>query len=102
MDNGPELVSVALADWAEKRGVDLEFIQPGKPTQNSYIERFNRTFRHEVLDFYIFSSLREVREIVEDWLKQYNEQRPHESLGDLTPSEYLAINSPEISTFDWH
>ena len=102
MDNGPELVSVALADWAEKRGVDLEFIQPGKPTQNSYIERFNRTFRHEVLDFYIFSTLREVREIVEDWLKQYNEQRPHESLGDLTPSEYLAINSPGVSTFDWH
>ncbi|WP_043640964.1 integrase core domain-containing protein, partial [Desulfovibrio sp. TomC] len=102
MDNGPELVSMALADWAEKRGVDLEFIQPGKPTQNSYIERFNRTFRHEVLDFYIFSNLREVREIVEDWLKQYNEQRPHESLGDLTPSEYLAINSPEVSTFDWH
>jgi putative transposase len=102
MDNGPELVSVALADWAEKRGVDLEFIQPGKPTQNSYIERFNRTFRHEVLDFYIFSNLREVREIVEDWLKQYNEQRPHESLGDLTPTEYLAINSPEVSTFDWH
>ena len=102
MDNGPELVSVALADWAEKKGVDLEFIQPGKPTQNSYIERFNRTFRHEVLDFYIFSNLREVREIVEDWLKQYNEQRPHESLGDLTPSEYLAINSPEVSTFDWH
>jgi len=102
MDNGPELISVALADWAEQRGVVLEFIQPGKPTQNSYIERFNRTFRHEVLDFYVFSRLSEVREIVEDWLKQYNEQRPHESLGDLTPSEYLAFKSPEVSTFDWH
>jgi len=102
MDNGPEPISVALADWAERRGVELEYIQPGKPTQNSYIERFNRTFRHEVLDFYVFSRLSEVREIVEDWLKQYNEQRPHESLGDLTPSEYLAFNSPEVSTFDWH
>ena len=70
MDNGPEFVSVALADWAEKHGVKLEFIQPGKPTQNSYVERFNRTFRHEVLDFYVFGRLSEVREIVEDWLKQ--------------------------------
>ena len=102
LDNGPELVSVTLADWAERHGVDLEFIQPGKPTQNSYVERFNRTFRHEVLDFHVFSSLREVRDVVVDWLKQYNEQRPHESLGDLTPSEYLAKHSPDLSTFDWH
>lgn len=102
LDNGPELVSVALADWAERRGVALEFIQPGKPTQNSFIERFNRTYREEVLDFYIFSSLAEVREITQAWLRQYNEQGPHEALGDLAPSEYLAINSPEVSTFDWH
>ena len=73
MDNGPEFASVALADWAEKHGVKLEFIQPGKPTQNSYVERFNRTFRHEALDFYVFSRLSEVREIVENWLRQYNE-----------------------------
>lgn len=102
LDNGPELISVALADWAERRGVELEFIEPGKPTQNSFIERFNRTYREEVLDFYIFSSLAEVREITESWLRQYNEQRPHEALGNLAPSEYLAINSPEVSTFDWH
>ena len=100
MGNGPEFVSVALADWAEDHGVDREFIQPGKPTQNSYVERFKRTFRHEVLDFYIFSKLRETGEIEEDWMKQYSKQRPHASLGDLTPSEYLAINSPEVSTFD--
>jgi putative transposase len=80
----------------------LEFIQPGKPTQNSFIERFNRIFRDDVLYFYIFSSLNEVRKITENWLKQHNEQRSHESLGDLTPSEYLAIKSPELSTFDWH
>jgi putative transposase len=102
MDNGPELVSAALAEWAEKRGIELEFIQPGKPTQNSFIERFNRTFRDEVLDFYVFSRLSEVREITENWLKEYNEQRPHESLGDITPSEFLALKSPEVTTFDWH
>ena len=79
MDNGPEFVSVALDGWAEKRGVMLEFIQPGKPTQNSFVvERFNRTFREEVLDFYVFSWLNEVREITESWLRQYNEQKPHE------------------------
>jgi len=53
MDNGPELISIKLADWAEKNDVKMDFIKPGKPTQNSYIERFNRTYRNEVLDFYI-------------------------------------------------
>ena len=63
MDNGPELISVTLADWAERNGVELEFIQPGKPTQNSYIERFNKTFSNEGLDFYLFSTLSEVKHI---------------------------------------
>ncbi|BEQ13171.1 transposase [Desulfoferula mesophila] len=102
LDNGPELVSVAMAQWAEEHSIDLGFTQPGKPTQNSYIERFNRTYREEVLDLYIFSRLSEVREITDRWLKEYNEERPHESLGNLTPAEYLAINSPEVSTVDWH
>ncbi len=102
MDNGPEMVFVALDDWVKRRGVELEFIQPGKPTQNSFIERFNRIYREEVLDFYIFSSLAEVREITQAWLRQYNEQRSHEALGNLAPSEHLAINSPKVSTFDWH
>ncbi len=63
LDNGPELVSVALAEWAESHGVELDFIEPGKPTQNSFIERFNRTYRNEVLDFYVFRTLEEVREV---------------------------------------
>lgn len=103
MDNGPELTSVRLADWAEEHGVLLEFIKPGKPTQNSFIERFNRTYREEVLDAYVFNSLSEVREITEKWLIEYNEERPHESLGNLTPAEYLATHqNPEVSPLARH
>ncbi len=93
MDNGPEFISVTLADWAEKHGVQLEFIKPGKPTQNSYVERFNRTYRTEVLNMYAFGRLSEVRDITNSWIREYNEERPHDSLGDLTPREYLEANS---------
>ncbi len=69
VDNGPELTSIKMADWAQTHGVELEFIQPGKPMQNGFIERFNRTYREEVLDMYVFNSIREVREITEAWLR---------------------------------
>ena len=93
MDNGPAFVSTQLVGWALQHGIDLEFTQPGKPTQNSYVERFNRTFREEVLNFYVFSRLSEVRTIVDAWVQEYNEQRPHESLGNFTPEEF-ALNMP--------
>ncbi|HBC0359489.1 TPA: IS3 family transposase, partial [Citrobacter farmeri] len=101
MDNGPELVSVALAQWAEEHGVMLEFIKPGKPTQNAFIERFNRTYRTEVLDFYLFRTLDEAREITEHWLMEYNSERPHESLNNLTPEEYrlMAENDDLFPSF---
>jgi len=88
VDNGPELISVTLQQWCEENEVKLMHIQPGKPNQNAYIERFNRTFRHEVLNAYIFNSLQQVRDITQKWIVDYNEQRPHDALQGLTPTEY--------------
>ena len=92
MDNGPELISATLAEWAEENKVEMEFIQPGKPTQNSYIERFNRTFRDEILNMYVSKTLNEVCGITDKWITEYNEERPHDSLGDLTPYEYMVTS----------
>lgn len=94
-DNGPELLSATLADWAEAHAIELEFIQPGKPTQNSYVERFNRTYRNEVLDIYVFRTLAEVRTITAQWMAQYNQERPHDALGDLTPVEFWQAQQPQ-------
>jgi putative transposase len=103
MDNGPEFISSALAEWAEEHRIKLDFIEPGTPTQNSFVERFNRTYREEVLNMYAFKTLTEVREITERWMREYNEERPHDSLGDLTPWEYLAKNQmPETSNLGCH
>ncbi len=89
-DNGPEFVAQVLATWAERHEVELAPIQPGKPTQNAYIERFNRTFRGEVLDVYAFSDLDEVRDESTRWLHSYNHDRPHLALDRQTPAGYLA------------
>ncbi len=88
-DNGPEFVAEAMRDWCEKNGVEWEFIQPGKPTQNSLIERFNRTFRQDVLDSYLFDTLPQMRKYVQAWVWMYNNERPHSALGRLTPTEFL-------------
>jgi|GEM_PF-1220814 len=73
----------------EDKVIEWEFIQPGKPTQNSLIERFNRTFRQDVLDSYMFESLKEIRKYANAWVWMYNNERPHSSLGQLTPTEFL-------------
>lgn len=93
LDNGPELISEAMSQWARRHNVRLAFIQPGRPMQNSYIERFNRSYREEVLDCYVFESLNEVRSMTSDWLARYNSQRPHEALGNLTPLQYAMAQS---------
>jgi len=89
MDNGPELTSFKLACWAEQKEIDLEYIKPGKPMQNGFIERFNRTYREEVLDMYIFSGLSEVRERTNFFVQEYNYKRPHASLENIPPAEYV-------------
>jgi putative transposase len=89
VDNGPELTAEAFVEWCKAQRIDIGYIQPGKPDQNTFIERFNRTFREEVLDAYLFDSLEQVREITETWLTTYNTERPHDSLGRMPPRMFL-------------
>lgn len=96
LDNGPELISQTLAQWAADNGVKLMFTQPGKPTQNAYIERFNRSYRTEVLNCYVFESLHEVRRLTEDWMYRYNHERPHEALGRIPPVAYRMQQYPNL------
>jgi putative transposase len=88
MDNGPELISQRLESWAKEKHIELLHIQPGKPAQNAYIERFNRTYREDVLDAYLFDDLEEVRHITEHWLEDYNTIRLHEALQGLPPRQF--------------
>lgn len=89
VDNGPEFLSSLFTDWCRQRGITIHYIQPGKPAQNAFIERFNRTYRTEVLDAHIFGTLASVREITRDWLVTYNTQRCHDSLGRVPPLTFL-------------
>ncbi len=89
-DNGPEFLGEQFMQWAAREGMAIQYIQPGKPNQNAYVERFNRTYREELLDQHLFRSLDDVREATYWWMLEYNEERPHDSLGDLTPAEMRA------------
>ena len=87
-DNGPEFISKMFQEWCKGNDINIIYIQPGHPTQNSIIERFNGSYRRAVLDAYIFRTLHNVRELTEAWMTDYNECRPHESLDNMTPMEY--------------
>ena len=93
-DNGPEFTGKALDQWAYGRGVKLHFITPGKPTENAYIESFNDKFRKECLNDHWFVDLPDSQGKIESWRRDYNEQRPHSSLGYRTPREYAAAYAP--------
>lgn len=88
VDNGPEFISSTLSDWCKEENIHLQYIQPGKPMQNGFIERFNRTFRQDVLDAYLFEDIMQVRLLAEEWMNDYNNKRPHESLGGCTPNQF--------------
>ncbi len=88
VDNGPENISRHFQQWAETHGITIQYIQPGKPAQNAYIERFNRSYREAVLDFYLFRSIEEAQHITNTWLTHYNEERPHEALNRKTPRDF--------------
>ena len=88
VDNGREFTSSVLPYWASVHGV---YVEPGCPYQNAYIERFNRSYRNEVLDCYFFNNLNEVSKLTEDWIKVYNTERSHDSLNDMTPAEYRQV-----------
>lgn len=89
VDNGPEFISDKLRQWCDDQQIRLQFIQPGKPVQNAFIERNNGSLRKELLDAYLFFSLGEVRQMAKEWQQDYNSERPHESLGFVPPLEFI-------------
>ena len=96
VDHGTEFMSRALEDWAYQRGVQLDFIRPGKPVENAFIESFNGRLRDECLNVHQFTSIEDAKAKIEAWRVDYNQRRPHSSLGHLTPNEYAQQrqNSP--------
>jgi putative transposase len=90
VDHGTEFQSRPLEDWAYRRGIQLDFIRPGKPVENAFIESFNGRLRDECLNVHQFASLAAAQTIIEAWRCDYNQYRPHSSLGHLTPNEFLA------------
>jgi putative transposase len=90
-DNGPENISGAIQNWAEESGIAFQYIQPGKPQQNAYVERFNRTVRYEWLSQYYWQDLDEVRDHATRWIWSYNHERPNMALGGITPKQRLAM-----------
>lgn len=93
VDNGPEFAGKALDEWAYRKGIKLNFIRPGKPIENAFAESFNGRLRDECLNTNWFMSLKQARDIIEEWRKDYNDVRPHSSLKGKTPREYAEITA---------
>ena len=96
VDNGPEFISSNFTNYCNKRQIEIKYIQPGKPTQNAFIERFNGSFRREVLSAYIFYTIKQVRKMTDMWMIKYNHHRPHESLGNIPPVVYAEKQKAEV------
>jgi len=99
-DNGPEFISHLMAAWCEERKVSWHYIQPGKPTQNAFIERQNGSMRRELLNAWQFRSLKEVRALCAEWQQDYNCQRPHKAIGYLSPVDYAREHQPDSEPND--
>ena len=91
-DNGPEFISRQLQEWSAKHGIELRFIQPGKPSQNGLIERLNKTLRRECLDLTRYQSMNQLNEELQAWSENYNYRRPHQNLGKVPPDQYETDN----------
>jgi putative transposase len=89
LTNGQEFAGTALDAWADQHGVRLHFIQPGKPVQNAFIESFNGKFRDECLNEHWFVTLQEAQAVIAVWRREYNEERIHNTIGDVTPMEFI-------------
>lgn len=92
VDNGPEFTSYCFTDFCKRNQIRIHYIQPGKPVQNAYIERMNRTIREDILDAYLFESLDQLRIITQKWMEDYNNNYPHQSLNGLSPKNYALKN----------
>lgn len=100
VDNGPEFIARTFTEWCTNKEIIIQYIQPGKPMQNGFIERFNRYFREDILDAYLFEDLEHIRNLAEDWRVDYNQNHPHKSLGRKTPWQFANRYSKELAPWN--
>lgn len=99
VDNGPEFIAKPFVMWCQQNNIEIKYIEPGKPMQNAFIERFNRLYREDVLDAYLFQDIHQVRTVTDQWREDYNENHPHGSLRGLSPRKYLKKEIEEKSEY---
>lgn len=104
VDNGPEFTSIEFTEWCRQKQINIKYIQPGRPMQNGFIERFNKTYREDILDAYLFENLEQVRILTDEFLWNYNREIPHGAINDLTPYEFyqVAVNSGKLPSHKTH